>query len=284
MTNWLLVDVNYLGYRALYSTGTLSFKDNPTGVVYGVLSEALRAMERFQTRNVCWCFDYGKPKRLELLPTYKATRKAKRKEATEDERRTHLEMKHQLHALRTDILPGLGFKNVFAANGYEADDVIASLVNTIPDPHRSVMISSDEDLYQLLGNRCVLWNPHKQTIVNDTKFFQTYGIASHNWPSVKALAGCSSDDVPGLVGVGEKTAIKYLRGELSPSTKTAAKFQEAASILERNLPLVTLPFPGCPVFKRKHDKVNRAKWEAVMERYGFHSLIRSAPIGPSLRC
>lgn len=284
MNNWLLLDVNYLAYRALHSTGKLSFQDNPTGVLYGVISEAVRCMERFQTRQVCWCFDYGKPKRLQALPTYKATRKTKRKEATAEEKQTHREMKFQLHALRTEVLPELGFRNVFAAAGFEADDVIASLVNSIPDPHRSIMVSSDEDLYQLLGNRCVLWNPHKQQIVNDTSFFNDYGISCRSWPVVKALAGCSSDDVPGLSGVGEKTAIKYLRAELKHGTKTADKFDDAEEVLKRNLPLVSLPYEGCPVFKRKRDKVTRATWTAVMERYGFHSLIRSAPVGPSLRC
>lgn len=282
MTSWLLLDVNYLAYRALYSTGALSFQDNPTGVIYGVLSEALRAMERFQTRQVCWCFDYGKPKRLELLSTYKTGRKNKRKEADEEEKRMHREMKFQLNDLRRNVLRELGFRNVFFAKGYEADDVIASLAQSIPDPHLSIMVSSDEDLYQLLSDRCLLWNPHKQQVINVEKFVEMYGVFPDDWIKVKALAGCSSDDIKGLPGVGEKTAIKYLRSEIKPGTKTAIKFLNAAQTLQTNLPLVRLPYENCPTFKRKKDKVTRQKWSTVLERFGFDSLIRQAPVGPTL--
>lgn len=283
MNNWILLDVNFLAYRALYSTGPLQFQDNPTGVIFGVLSEALRTMERFQSRSVCWCFDYGKPLRLQRLSTYKGSRHAKRKDMDDDERRMHREMRSQIKDIVQYVLPQAGFRNICYSKGYEADDVIASLVSKVTtNGDYAVIVSSDEDLYQLLGDQCLVYSPHKKQVINEKKFIEMYGITPSLWPTVKALAGCSSDDIPGLVGVGEKTAIKFLKGQIKAGTKTASKFDKASEIIERNLPLVSLPYAGCPRFKLKSDQVTQEKWDAVMEEYGFHSLSRQAPVGPSL--
>ena len=216
---WILLDVNYLAYRAFHSTGDLHFKNSPTGVTYGVLSEALRVMERFQTKLVCWCFDYGKPLRTGLLPGYKGARKKARKEKTEAEKQAHENLKIQLDSMRTGLLRDLGFKNVFFEKGFEADDVIAKLAQTIPHPHESIVVSSDQDLYQLLTANSMNWNPHKQELLTHDKFCRVYGITPQQWIDVKALAGCSSDNIPGIPGVGEKTAIKYLKGELKETSK-----------------------------------------------------------------
>lgn len=279
--HWLLLDVNYLAYRALYSTGRLAHQQNPTGVFFGVLSEALRLMERFGTNNICFCFDYGKPKRLELLPTYKSTRKKARKLETALETQARMEMQEQLRKMKED-LPRLGFRNVFFVDGFEADDLIASLALSIPQPHFSTIISSDEDLYQLLGTHVRYFNPHKKSLMNGKVFTEEYGITPAQWATVKALAGCSGDDVPGIPGVGEKTAIKFLRNELKPGTKTAAKFDNAAQMIETNTPLVKLPFEGTPKLIRKRDKLTKDKWRNVLSEYGFTTLIDQYP-GPKLR-
>lgn len=277
MTTWLLLDVNYLAWRAYHSTGKLHHEEIPTGVTFGVISETLRTMERFGTYQCCFCFDYGRPKRLNELPTYKETRKKKRAEASDEEKQEHAVMKTQLEKLRTGALHEMGFRNVFSAKGFEADDVIASLVRTIPRPHKSIIVSSDEDMYQLLGSHSMIWNPNKKQLVTEGVFTEEFGITPAQWIDVKAIAGCKSDDIPGVAGVAEKTAIKYLTGKLKA---TSAAYQKIIlhNRWEANLSLVSLPYARCPKFKRKRDKVTRKKWRSVMDSYGFDSLRANAPV------
>ena len=132
MKTHLLLDVHYLAYRSFHSIGHLSFDDYPTGVLYGIFRDVLQTMERFQTHRAIWCFDHGRSKRHDILPEYKSTRRNKRKEASEDEKQRHKEMKEQIKRLRTDLLPRLGFKNVFAEEGYEGDDLIAAIAKGCP--------------------------------------------------------------------------------------------------------------------------------------------------------
>lgn len=273
MKTWLLFDVSYLAYRAFYSTGQLSYDDVPTGVLYGVFSEVLRTMERFQEWNVVFCFDVGRPKRVKLLPTYKQGRR--KAEYTDEEQRARKEIKAQLDGLREDILPYIGFKNIFWAKGYEADDLIATTVLGLEENEDAIMISNDQDLYQLLGPRCEMWELGKKQYLNAKKFQQRYGIKPEQWVEVKAIAGCTSDNVPGIQGVGEKTAIKYLRGELKGKARNKIVMNDD---WPENRKLVRLPFRGCPTFEKRPDEVTKKRWQEAMKDFGFSSLINDVPI------
>jgi len=277
MTTWLLFDVNFLAYRALHSTGQLSFQDNPTGVIYGVLAEVLRCIDRFGTLQCCFCFDFGKPHRTKYLPGYKSTRKAKRRTATPEEKEVHREMKKQLHAMRTKVLHDIGFRNIFYEDGFEADDVIASLANSIPPPHSSVIISSDEDLFQLISPTTIIFNPNKSSIINLDVFRKTYGIDPAQWPDVKAIAGCKGDDVPGVSGVGNVKAIQYLTGKMNKGV-VFDRIVANNKCWKDNLSLVRLPFRGTPTFQRKKDKLTVTKWRSVMDEFGFTSLSANPPV------
>lgn len=282
VNRWLLLDVNYLAYRAFHSTGNLQHRDNPTGVIFGVLSEALRVMERFQTKLVCWCFDYGQPLRAQLLPQYKSGRKKNRREKTEEELLAYEAMKCQLELMRTVLLREIGFRNVFSEQGYEADDIIAKISQELPVPHESIVVSSDQDLYQLISPTSMNWNPHKQQLRTEKSFIEEFGITPKDWIKVKAIAGCSSDNIPGIPGVGEKTAIKYLRGVLNPKTVTYKRIHDEVEkngdVFSENEYLVELPFEDCPSFRRKVDKVTLKNWRSVMKRLGFKSLYNNAPV------
>jgi len=274
MKTYLIFDVSYLAYRAFHSTGGLSHDGLPTGVLFGVFAEVLRTMERFDCYNPIFCFDVGKPKRRDILPGYKGSRR--KGTMTDEQYEARKELKASLELLREDMLPFIGFRNIFWATGYEADDLIATAVKDMNPDEEAIMVSSDEDLYQLLGPRCLMWNPHKGKPITEKSFEKEYGITPGQWAHVKAMAGCSSDDVPGIQGVGTKTAIKWIRRELKPG-----KIYDRILLndtWQANMELVRLPFADCPTIKKKRDKVTVQKWHAAMDEFGFESLKPQVPI------
>jgi DNA polymerase-1 len=264
-TPWLLLDCNYLAWRAFHSMGSLSFKEIQTGVVYGVLREVLSLQETFGTRRIAFCFDRGMLLRKIDYPGYKA-RRTKDKRDEED----HKEVRKQVNLLRTKYLPLIGFRNLFSQSGYEADDVIAGIVE--PRPTKNfIVVSSDKDLYQLLSPRVTIWNPHKKERITEGKLREEFGIGPSQWADVKAIAGCVSDEVEGVRGIGEKTAAKFLRGEL----QTGKQFDlivKGNSIWRRNLGIVRLPYPGLRDFQLVKDEVTGEGWQAIIDLLGMRSL------------
>jgi DNA polymerase-1 len=141
--------------------------------------------------------------------------------------------------LREEILPALGFRNIFLKAGVEADDLIASLVMANKDLFWMI-ISTDDDLLQLLDRNVYIYNLKSKRIVTPKSFATEYGVSPSLWHYVKAIAGCVSDNVKGVSGVGVKTAIRYLNGQLRGIKKD--KIEESKEIVNRNLKLVKLPY------------------------------------------
>jgi len=125
---WLVLDCNLLCYRAHFSTGQLSFDNNPTGVIYGFLRDINVLQTIHATKKIAFCFDKGKPKRKEILRTYKQGR---RKERTPEEIETFNELGIQINQLRDEILPEIGFRNVFGQSGYCIKPCFLSLIVTL---------------------------------------------------------------------------------------------------------------------------------------------------------
>lgn len=271
---WLFLDSNYLCWRAFHTTGGLSYRSTPTGIVFGYLRTMLDLQDVFTTTRLVHCFDKGPPKRLEMYPTYKESRKGKKakKELTDEEKSTLRSVRNQIIRLRKEYLPEIGCQNICSQYGFEADDVIASLCQELPQGHEAVVISADHDLYQLLSPTVRIYDPKTKKTVSQESFTSEYGIKPSDWIMVKALAGCHSDDIKGIKGVGEKTAVKHIKKELKQSSKVYSKILEGYSAVEKNLPLVTLPFPGTKKFILVEDKIDRAGWEGLSERLGLKSL------------
>jgi 5'-3' exonuclease len=108
-------------------------------------------------------------------------------------------------------------------------------------------------------------------------FRKTWGLEPAQWADVKAYAGCSTDDVPGVPRVGEHTAAKYLRGELGTHTKTYAALARAEIQCAFNLKIVRLPFPGTPTFEIRQDTVTEEKWQALADALGMQSIRDTMP-------
>lgn len=281
----LIIDCLALCYRAKYAMKNIELSHNEmkTEIMFNFLNQILELAKRFETDAFAFAWDSRKSKRRKLYPKYKYKR---REEKTLAEQQFDNMSREQFHILRNDVLPSLGFKNSFIQTGMEADDIIASIVtddytmetigNVSQDVLRKdiVMVSRDHDLFQLLDFADMYDFQTKK--MKDTNWFtKKYSVYVHNWRQVKSIAGCTTDNVPGVPGVKEKTAIKYIRNILPKHYKTykAITSKEGKKTIERNAQLVCLPFKGTKKFTFKKEKLHSKDFYGTFERFGFHSFM-----------
>ena len=231
---------------------------------------------RFDSNHFVFAWDSQESKRKKQYPEYKAHRNQPKNR--EEEYLDEISYE-QFDALRTSVLPGLGFKHNYVFRGYEADDIIASIVKNTHFETNTV-VTTDSDLYQLLGH-CNIFNPRTKKIFTNKDFAKKYRIYSKDWALVKGIAGCPSDNVKGIERVGEKTAIKFLLGKLGIHTKAYKniKSKEGRKIIERNASLVKLPLKGIDELELEYMDFVRERFEVnvfreVFEEYGFYSFLR----------
>lgn len=268
---WLILDVPFLAHRASHSVGGLSHGDEPTSVVFGLMRDLIGWREVFQTDKVVFCFDRGRNKRLELCPEYKQNRL--RAEETEEERQQRARLHGQIRRLMEDDLFRLGYRNVFWEEGYEADDVIASIVlSSLSGDDEAVIVSSDSDLYQLIGPSVSTFDPRVNKRRTLQWFHQQFGIAPSQWADVKAICGCGGDNVEGVRGVGEKSALLFLKGLLKTESTKFKRITENNELWKRNLRLVQLPFVGAEQFLVREDKVTKERWRGFCDSMGMKTL------------
>lgn len=259
----LLIDSHGLGYRAYHSMGSLD-----SGIAFGFLTTVLNLGERYRTNRFVFCWEGGGSKRKAIFPAYKSGRDDKTPEEKLKRAAVHL----QFDALRKEILPALGFNNCPVQHGYEADDLIASMViDYFVTPF--VVVSSDHDLFQLLQyHNCRgqhLLSSGK--MMNAGQFMANFRVPAREWVSVKAIAGCDGDGVPGVSGVGETTAIRYLMNELPPTSKKVQAIVHNGYLIHRNYKLVRLPFPGVAEIQLKEDRFDEQVVLQTFGDLGFHS-------------
>lgn len=284
MSVYLVLDCNYLCHRVFHTAvGKLSFRQgdagrlNPTGVIYGFLRDVRAFMDLHLTSKIVFAFDHGISKRRQALPTYKMRKLA----LTPEECKGRAPLYQQINMLREGLLYKIGFCNIFWQDGYEADDVIASVVQQSINPaDEAIIISADQDLWQLLSDRVSTWNPQTKESVTEESFRLKWGISPAAWPTVKAWAGCASDNIRGVAGVGEKTAVKWILGLLRSTIKLEMFRNE--ELFQRNLPLVRLPWSGVNRFELVEDKVTVKGWQAAADRLGMKSIRQWKHPGRSL--
>lgn len=242
MMPWALIDVSWLAHRALYTMQGLSSREFPTGVMYGFF-EQLRTVAfhpKVKSNLISLFFDSRQSYRKKLRPEYKA----KRQERSPEELAQLAIMHRQLDLLR-ESLPFMGFR-VYQQTGCESDDLLAAAVQGHPilaDPY-IVLITADGDLYQLISDKVHWFDPARDRYYDMRAFVAEKGLDPCLWSEVKAISGCHSDNVKGIPGIGEASAVLYLAKMMPTSHK---KFQLITSeagnhIIEANRPLVTLPF------------------------------------------
>ena len=263
-----LIDTSYTSYRSFFGMPQLG----GDAVLFGNVRLATQILDIDPDACLVWCFDVGAPKRRRVDPEYKANRKDKPKHENIDD------FYKAMTLMRTVQLGEIGFPNTLWFDGFEADDIIASICkDTKHINHEKVIVSSDHDLYQLLaggdGPGVSMFNIKTQMFYTDKHFQNDYGIPPWRWSKVKAIAGCSSDNVKGVPGVGEKTAVKFLTGNLKTHTKAFAAIQNNRQQCIDNMDLVDLPFAGTPSFDLVYDTLqNRRNANEVIRSYHIHDI------------
>lgn len=199
-----LLDGMALAYRAFYafiSSPMRSSSGMNTSAVFGFANTLASILDKEKPTHIVGCFDAGRETaRSEIYPEYKANR-----QAMPDELRASIP--YIIRILEAMNIP------VLCCPGYEADDLIGTL--TLMAESRpgmeSFMVSQDKDLGQLLSPKCKLWKPGKRNaeheVIDCARFEEQWGIERpEQIIDILALMGDSSDNIPGVPGIGEKTA------------------------------------------------------------------------------
>lgn len=196
-----LVDGTSFLYRGFYAYPDLKRSDGlPTNAIFIVLRILLRILREERPKYVGFFMDGKGPTfRHEMFEPYKA----QRPKMPED-------LAVQIEPLREAVkLLGL---SLTISDGIEADDCIASLAAAHQGQRPVVLVASDKDLKQCLTPNVYLWDPagKNEKVTSEADFMAELGIRPAQWPDLQALMGDSSDNIPGLPGVGPKTALKVI--------------------------------------------------------------------------
>ena len=270
----IVLDVSSLAYRSFFSMGQLSYHGTATGVLYGFFRDLRKLIELYPAARMVFCFDSRRSLRKDMRATYKASRSGDLMDADEAEARRQLHK--QLDDLREQYLRVLGYKNVFQQDGYEADDLVASVCHCMDRSDRAVILTSDNDMWQLLSSRrVVIQSPKDLAYLTEEMFVKKWGLRPCQWAEVKAMAGCSTDNVQGVPRVGDLTAVKFLLGMLGKGTVAYTNIKKNGELIANNRVVVSLPLDGVTECLLVDDRIGMPedkKWNAVMRAIGAGSL------------
>src|SRR3990167_2003289 len=269
MKTWLLIDGSCFAHRAHHVLGQLTHEGMGTGVAFGMMRDIEIQIELHGASKVVLAFDHpGLSLRKQICPTYKGNR---RQDLTDEEKEDYRLFYEQVDRLKSYILPSLGYKNVLEVSGYEADDILAQVAEKIPDDEEGVIATTDKDLLQCLRSNVRCYNPTSKKMVTSESFYQAWNVTPEQWASVKALAGCPTDNAEGIKGIGEKSAAGWFNGKLKQTSKKWLLINENIDFLKKNLPLVKLPFPGLRLPELVDDERTESKKIAIQEQLGIRS-------------
>lgn len=201
---FLLVDGNSLMHRAYHALPLMDADGIYTNAIYGFFSMLLKVIREEKVQYLAVCFDEHAPTfRHTIYPEYKAGRSE-----------TPPELRQQFDTIRT-LLDDLKIRR-FSLQGWEADDLLGTLSLLGAEAGAApLLLTGDRDALQLVGNGTELMFTRKgisETIRFDpSKVYEEYGITPGQVTDWKGLAGDSSDNIPGVPGVGDKTAVKLLQ-------------------------------------------------------------------------
>jgi 5'-3' exonuclease len=272
---WVIVDVPSLAFRAWHAMENICYKGQNVGVLYGILRDIRMIQDLFDTSRIAFCFDQEPSLRKEFFPPYKSSRVRVGKE----------KLYRQIEELRDRTLPSIGFRNIFSHEGYEADDWMGFLVLETQRYSSSVLVTRDQDMRQLLSNKCDIYDPQTKCVYNLAEFRDEYrGLEPKQLINLKALMGCKSDDIPGVEGVGFENAVRIVKGEtITPKLEIKLNQFRELEQFERNVQLVKLPWPGLDKIwddkslTMRKDCVTQEKWVKICSDCGAHSLIPKCP-------
>jgi len=279
-----LIDGHALAYRmffALTAGGSnqrwQTSKGEPTAGIYGFARELMRILEQEKPEYMAVAFDTGKTFRHEMFSEYKATR-AKMPE----------DLRPQIERIRqmVDIfnLPRLEME------GYEADDVLGSVAKIAADQGLGVkIITGDRDLLQLVNARTAVYvaGDDKTYVTDQDVLASKFGVRPDQVVDYKAITGDKSDNIPGVPGVGEKTALKLLEqydtldgiyshlDEVEKRWRTKLEDGKESAYMSRDLAAIhtDLPFE-LDLEHARADQFDPKALEAFFQELEFRSLVK----------
>ncbi|HEV2412377.1 MAG TPA: 5'-3' exonuclease H3TH domain-containing protein, partial [Candidatus Saccharimonadales bacterium] len=279
----VIIDGKSVFYRGYYAMPGLSTKDGtPTGGVYGFAVMALEIIKRLKPNYVCVAWD--KPKtnvraRLALYPEYKAGRKS-----------PPPDFYAQIPVLR-ELLDSLGWP-FYEVDDFEADDIMAAFaMQAGKHDVESYLITSDLDVLQLINSHTHIYTLKKGLtnieLFNEAYFKEKYGIDPHQHVDVKALKGDASDNIPGVGGVGEKTALELIKkyktlegvyehlDEIKPTLRAKLEKDKDMAFLSKKLVTLMTDVPLKLDLKKAelHDGINPT-FVSMLRKLEFRSLLR----------
>ena len=290
MKKIILVDGNNLLFRSFYATAYQGIimrnsKGFPTNALYGFINMMNKIIKEEEPSYILVAFDKGKTFRHDKYLEYKAGR---------------MEMPDELRLQfpkAKEVLDAFGIKH-FEIDNYEADDIIGTLAKKVDeeDEFIATIVSSDKDLLQLISDEVTvkLLKQSGHIMMTREEFKNTYQVEPIRMIDLKALMGDSSDHIPGVKGIGEKTAISLLAkyGSLdelynnidSVSLKTKEKLLADKDNAYMSYDLATI-YREVPIDFTledcKYKFVNNDKLRAILEELEFHSLLKKLDLGDS---
>ncbi|MBN1451428.1 MAG: DNA polymerase I [Anaerolineales bacterium] len=279
-----LIDGHALAYRmyfALTAGGSnqrwQTSKGEPTAGIYGFARELIRILEQEKPEYMAVAFDTGKTFRDELFPDYKATR-AK----MPDDLRPQIERIRQM----VDIfnLPRLEME------GYEADDVLGSVAKVATEQGLGVkIITGDRDLLQLVNQRTAVYvaGDDKTYVTDQDVANSKFGVPPNQVVDYKAIVGDKSDNIPGVPGVGEKTALGLLEkygsldeiyahlDEIENRWRTKLEVGKDSAYMSRDLATIRTNLPvKLDLEHARADQFEPAALEAFFQELEFRTLVK----------
>lgn len=294
----IIIDSDALLYRSFHALPPLTTKKGEqTGAIYGFLLTMFKAVKEFNPDFIVACFDFPAPTfRHKKFKAYKGKRPPMPEELSQ-----------QVPKLK-EILKALGIP-IFEKERFEADDIIGTISHEAPRKQvipeiESIVLSGDLDVLQLVNSHTkayILKRGIKDAVLYDAKKVQERygGLLPSQLLDFKALKGDPSDNIPGVTGIGEKTAIKLIKefGDLETLYRNLEGDSEKARKLPPKLKELLLKYKEQAFFSRDLAKIKkdvpvkfdlrRCKWvspfkspeireklERVLSKYEFYSLIK----------
>jgi DNA polymerase-1 len=259
----LLIDGHSLAYRAFYALPAENFRSSTgqhTNAVYGFAAMLINLIRDEKPTHIAAAFDVSrKTFRTEKFPEYKANRKS-----TPDEFRSQISYIYEL--LNAFQIPA------YEIEGFEADDLIATIVDKVGKESDTLICTGDRDSFQLVTDSVTVLYPKKGVTdlarMTPNAVVEKYGLTPEQYPDFAALRGDPSDNLPSIPGVGEKTAAKWiieyksLENLLSRSEEITGKAGDSLRAAISNVKL------NRELTQLRHDaplqvKLSEMKWEGI---------------------
>lgn len=272
-----VMDGNAFLFRGFFANSSMSRSDGfPTGALHIVGRVLLKLLREERPKHFVFVMDgHGRHFRHDIFPAYKANRPP----APEG-------LVMQIEPLQ-NLVRALGMK-VLVSEGCEADDCIASLAARYGSERPVVIIGMDKDLRQCLSPDVVMWDPasREEKLVTLESFREETGLEPSQWPDVQALIGDTADNVPGVKGIGAKTAEKLFRdfrsledvrdrmAEVPPSIRKKLEGNEDAMFLYRELTRLHTDCCAEPLKALAVEPMERSKARTFLREFEMNALLR----------